>query len=248
MSCRPTLEEYFLAGVASASARQTLPSRLPAGAPAGRTIVLGCGKAAAAMAAVAAEHLAGPLMGCVVTRHGHAGLGNAGPIEVIEAGHPVPDAASLAAGRRILELARSARAGDRVIFLVSGGGSSLLCQPLPGLALETKAAMTRHLVRSGIAIAEINLVRHHLSQVKGGRLAAAAAAAADDMHTFLISDVVGDDPAAIASAPSIACAFEPEAALAILAASGWTVEPELAAGIRGAGAVLAPAHPVTVIA
>ena len=158
------------------------------------------------------------------------------------------NAASLAAGQRIRALAASARPGDRVIFLISGGGSALLCDPIPGLSLEDKARITRHLVGSGVAIGEINLVRRHLSQVKGGRLAAWAAAAADDMHSFLISDVVGDAPAAIASGPSIASRFEPEAALEILARSGWEITPALATAMRGAVAGQAPPHPVKMIA
>ncbi len=250
MSGRPMLEGYFRAGVAAASAWRCLPPLLPKGRPAGRTIVLGCGKAAAEMAAVVHRHGEGPVSGCVVTRHGHGTPHDTGAIAVIEAGHPVPDAASGEAGRRIRALAAEATAGDRVIFLISGGGSALLCDPLPGLSLEEKARITRHLVGSGIAIDRINLVRRHLSQVKGGRLAAAAAAAAaaDDMHTFMISDVVGDDPAAVASGPSIAGPFMPETVLDILARSGWPTAPALAAAIRGAIPVPARAHPVHVVA
>ena len=146
---RELLTGYFLAGIAAAGARRTLPARLPQGAPAGKTIILGCGKAAAEMADVAADHLAGPFGGCVVTRHGH-GVGRSLPgIEVIEARHPVPDSQSLEAGERLLELAASAGPEDRVIFLISGGGSSLLCAPATGIALDEKQAMTDYLVRSG---------------------------------------------------------------------------------------------------
>lgn len=248
MALRDDLTGWFMAGVAAASAPMALASRLPRTPPAGRTLVLGCGKAAAAMAETAAATLAGPVTGCVVTRHGHGARGDTGGIRVIEASHPVPDLASLAAGSDIRALAATARPGDRVIFLISGGGSALLCEPIPGLDLAQKAAITRHLVRSGVAIADINRVRRHLSLVKGGGLAAAAAAAADDMHSFIISDVVGDDPAAIASGPSIPCPWEPEAALAILAASGWPVDAALAAAVRARAPQLAPAHPVHVIA
>jgi len=248
MPSRQALESYFHAGVAAASAWHGLPAALPKGEPSGHTLVLGCGKAAAEMAAVAHAHLAGPVSGCVVTRYGHGTKADTGNIAVIEASHPLPDAASLAAGQRIRELAASARADDRVIFLISGGGSALLCDPIPGLSLEVKAQITRHLVGSGAAIGEINLVRRHLSQVKGGRLAAWASAAADDMHSFLISDVVGDDPVAIASGPTITSHFEPEAALEILARSGWQTTPALAAAIRAASVVAAPSHQVKVIA
>ena len=245
---REQLTQYFLAGVEAASAAESLPGVLPRGDAAGRTIVLGCGKAAAAMAEVAAAHLAGDVVGCVVTRYGHGQRALTGQIDVIEASHPVPDAASLAAGQRIRQLAQSARAGDRVIFLVSGGGSALLCDPVDGVSLDEKARITKHLVRSGVAIAAINLVRRHLSRVKGGRLAAAAFAAAKDMHSFLISDVVADCPSAIASGPSIGSAFEPDKALEILSGSGWDVSPDLATSLRAPGAAEAPEHPVHIIA
>ncbi len=245
---REELTSYFLKGVRAASAAVALAPRLPKGQPKGRTIVLGSGKAAGAMAEVAAANLSGEVLGIVVTRHGHGPQGSTGGIEVIEASHPVPDHTSLIAGQRIRELARSATADDRVIFLISGGGSALLCCPVDGISLTEKAAITDHLVKSGMAIGDINLVRRHLSQVKGGRLAAAASAAARDMHSFLISDVVGDDPRSIASGPTIVCAFEPERALTILADSGWAVTPELAETIKRAVGKDAPVHPVQIIA
>jgi hydroxypyruvate reductase len=249
MMLHEELLAIFKAGVAAAAAPAALPGVLPKGVPvSGRTIVLGCGKAAAAMAEVAAAELEGAITGCVVTRFGHGALGTTGGIEVIEASHPVPDAASLAAGRRIRECAATACAGDRVIFLISGGGSSLLVDPIPGLTLATKARINDHLVKSGAAITDINCVRRHLSQVKGGRLAAAATAAAGDMHSFVISDVVGDDPAVVASGPSIASPFEPKRALAILEQSGWPVDEALAGMICAAAPPPVPPHPVHVIA
>lgn len=248
MLLRDELFAIFKAGVDAASAAAAMTAQLPVTPPHGRTIVLGCGKAAGAMAEVAAAHLPGAVTGCVVTRFGHGARWPTGAIEVIEASHPVPDAASLAAGRRIRDLAATARAGDRVVFLISGGGSSLLVDPIPGLTLETKAAINAHLVKSGVPIADINCVRRHLSQVKGGRLAAAAAAAAGDMHTYVISDVVGDDPAVVASGPSIASPFEAERALSILAQSGLPVDEDLAAMIRAAAPPPVPLHPVHIIA
>ena len=240
------LIDFFRAGIAAAHPATVLPGHLPRDAPAGRTLVLGCGKAAGAMAEVAAATLAGPVSGCVVTRHGHGARGPTGAIDVIEASHPIPDARALAAGQRIRRLAESVAAGDRVIFLVSGGGSALLCDPIAGVTLAQKAAITDHLVRSGAPITAINLVRRHLSRVKGGRLAAAARAG--DLHSFLISDVVGDDPAAIASGPTIAAPHDPAAALAVLAASGWRLDPALAAAMHAVPAPLVPDHPVQIVA
>lgn len=248
MLLRDELFAIFKSGVDAASAPAALTARLPVVTPGGRTLVLGCGKAAGAMAEVAAAHLPGEVTGCVVTRFGHGARGPTGGIAVIEASHPVPDAASLAAGRRIRDLAATAKAGDRVVFLISGGGSSLLVDPIPGLTLPAKAAINNHLVKSGVPITDINCVRRHLSQVKGGRLAAAAAAASGDMHTYVISDVVGDDPAVVASGPSIASPFEPDRALAILSDSGWTVDEGLAAMIHAAAPPPVPPHPVHVIA
>lgn len=247
MGQRAFLNHLFDTAIAAVSAQTTLAPLLPRGTAKGRTFVLGCGKAAAAMAEVAAAGLEGDVTGCVVTRYGHGAQGDTGCIEVIEASHPVPDEASRMAGRRIRELAASAGPDDRVVFLISGGGSALLCDPIAGLTLERKAQITRHLVRSGAPIGGINLVRRHLSGVKGGRLAAAAAGAGE-MYSFLVSDVAGDDPAAIASGPSIAAPFAPEKALTVLAGSGWKVDAELAELVRNEAHGSAPAHPVHMIA
>jgi hydroxypyruvate reductase len=243
---REQLTRYFLEGVAAARAAAALPGALPQDAASGRTIVLGCGKAAADMAMVASCHLKGDVSGCVVTRYGHLSVEPSGRIEVIEASHPVPDARSREAGRKIRALAESAASGDRVIFLISGGGSSLLCDPVDGVTLEEKAELTRHLVRSGAPVEDINLVRSHLSKVKGGRLAAAARKA--ELFTFVISDVAGDDSARVASGPSISSSFEPERAIEILVHSGWPVSAQLVAAIRGASDVSAPLHPVHIVA
>lgn len=247
MSHHAFLSGLFHEAVKAASAETVLPPFLPKGPADGRTIVLGCGKAAAAMAEVAADRLEGDVIGCVVTRYGHGARADTRGIEVIEASHPVPDEASRNAGCRIRELAESATAKDRVVFLISGGGSALLCDPIPGLLLSEKAKITSHLVKSGVPIGQINLVRRHLSQVKGGRLAAVASGAGE-MFSLLISDVAGDDPAAIASGPTIATPFDPEAALAVLAGSGWDVDPELVAKMRAARPGNTPDHPVHVVA
>ncbi|MEY4238351.1 MAG: hypothetical protein RL339_952, partial [Pseudomonadota bacterium] len=221
MSNRQLLTDYFLHGVAAASPRLTLPAVLPSDAPRGRTIVLGCGKAAAEMALVASECLAGPVSGCVVTRHGHNVAIPPAGIEIIEARHPVPDDLSLKTGEHLLALAAEAGPDDRVIFLISGGGSSLLCAPAPGIGFDQKQAIGDWLVRSGAGIEQINLVRRHLSRIKGGRLAAVTGARGAELLTYVISDVAGDDPALIASGPSIGASFDPAAAIAILRQSGW---------------------------
>lgn len=248
MSNRQLLTDYFRHGVAAASPRLTLPGVLPADAPRGRTLVLGCGKAAAEMALVASECLAGPVSGCVVTRHGHHVATPPAAIEIIEARHPVPDDLSLRAGARMLDLAATAGPDDRVIFLISGGGSSLLCAPAPGIDFEQKQAIGDWLVRSGAGIEQINLVRRHLSRIKGGRLAAVAGARGAELLTCVISDVAGDDPALVASGPSIGAAFEPEAAIAILRQAGWNVSCELVAAIKANPPPEVPTHLVHTLA
>jgi len=141
----------------------------------------------------------GAVEGLVVTRHGHAVACNR--IEIVEASHPVPDPAGEAAARRILAMAQGLGPDDQLVCLISGGGSALLALPAPGLSLADKQAVTRALLKSGATIGEINAVRKHLSAIKGGRLAAAAAPA--QVFTLAISDVPGDDPAVIASGPTV---------------------------------------------
>jgi glycerate 2-kinase len=192
------LRSLFDAALAAADPRHALRGHLPDPVP-GRTLVVGAGKASAAMAAALEAAWPGPLEGLVVTRYGH-GV-RCARIEIVEAAHPVPDAAGEAAARRIRELARGLGAEDQLVFLASGGGSALLSLPAPGLTLADKQGVTRALLRSGATIAEINTVRKHLSAIKGGRLAAAAAPAR--LVTLAISDVPGDDPAVIASGPTV---------------------------------------------
>lgn len=206
------LRELFAAAVAAAKPERALPPHLPP-APRGRTVVVGAGKASAAMARVLEENWRGPLSGLVVTRYGHAVPCRR--IEIVEASHPVPDAEGRAAAQRILELVRECGADDLVIALISGGGSALLTLPSPGLTLEDLQAVNRALLRSGADIGEINTVRKHLSAIKGGRLALAAYPA--PVVTLIISDVPGDDPSMVASGPTVADATSFIDALAVLA-------------------------------
>ena len=199
VAARAFLRELFDVAVAAVAPAVCVPPHLPA-PPKGRTFVIGAGKAAAAMARVVEDRWQGAVTGIVVTRYGHGVPCRS--IEVIEAGHPLPDAAGTAAALRIRALADQAKAGDLVLCLLSGGGSALLALPAPGLALEHERVLTLALMRSGAAIAEINCVRKHLSDVKGGRLALACAPAR--VHTLAISDVPGDDSAVIASGPTVA--------------------------------------------
>ncbi|MGH7075831.1 MAG: glycerate kinase type-2 family protein [Stellaceae bacterium] len=195
---RSFLQSLLDAAIAAVTPAAVLPPHLPP-PPKGRTLVVGAGKAAAAMAATVEQHWRGPLSGLVVTRHGYGAPCRR--IEMVEARHPVPDTQGRDAARRILNLVQGLSADDLVLFLASGGGSALMALPAPGIALEDKQEVTRALLKSGATIAEINCVRKHLSAVKGGRLAAAAYPAA--VVTLAISDVAGDDPAVIASGPTV---------------------------------------------
>ncbi len=192
------LRSLFDAALRAADPAQALAQHLP-DPPKGRTLVIGAGKAAASMAKAVETVWEGPLEGLVVTRYGHAVPCER--IEVVEAAHPVPDAAGRQAAERILELAKGLGEDDLLLCLISGGGSALLSLPAPGLTLENKQAVNKALLRSGATIGEMNCVRKHLSAIKGGRLAAAAYPAR--VVSLLISDVPGDDPATIASGPTV---------------------------------------------
>jgi len=205
------LRQMFDAAVASAQPALCVPPQLPA-PPRGRLIVVGAGKASAAMARAVEENWSGPLSGLVVTRYGYAVPCQ--HIEIVEAAHPVPDAAGMRAARRMLELVGGLREDDLVLCLFSGGGSALLPLPAPGLNLDLKQSMNRALLASGATIREMNCVRRHLSAIKGGRLAAASHPAR--MLTLLISDVPGDRPIDIASGPTVADPTTCADALAIL--------------------------------
>lgn len=234
---RALLRGLFDAAVARALPSRVIGGQLPAPPdPArGRTLVLGAGKAGGAMAAAvdALWPADTPLSGLVITRDGHVPPGLAarpGRIEVVEAAHPVPDAAGLAATARLMALTQGLSAHDLVLCLISGGGSALLTQPAPGLTLADKQALNKALLNSGAAIDEMNTVRKHLSAVKGGRLAALCAPAR--VVTLLISDVPGDDPAVIASGPTVPDASTCADALAILDRYGIAVPAAARAGLE----------------
>jgi glycerate 2-kinase len=219
-AARELLRALFDAALAAADPARAIPSHLPRPVP-GRTVVVGAGKASAAMARAFEKGWSGPLEGLVVTRRGHAVP--CAHITIVEASHPVPDQAGERAARDILDLARGLGADDQLVCLASGGGSALLALPAPGLTLADKQAVTRALLGSGATIGEINTVRKHLSAIKGGRLAAAAAPAR--VVTLAISDVPGDDPAVIASGPTVPDPTSFEDARAVLAKYG-IAEPQ----------------------
>ena len=201
---RTLLRELFDAAVAAADPAHCLPAWLPDPPdPArGRTVIVGAGKAAAAMARTVEDHWRGDpskLSGIVVTRYGH-GLPTR-TIEVVEASHPAPDAAGQRAAARLLAAVGGLTADDLVLVLLSGGGSALLAAPMAGITLDEKRGVTRALLACGAGIGEINCVRKHLSALKGGRLALAAAPAR--IVTLAISDVPGDDLSTIASGPTV---------------------------------------------
>ncbi|MCE1239051.1 MAG: glycerate kinase [Azonexaceae bacterium] len=233
---RRLLRQLFDAALAAADPARCVPPALaglePPG-PGGRLIVIGAGKASAAMARAVERHWPGPLTGLVVTRYGHGVPCER--IEIVEAAHPVPDAAGEAAAGRMLGLLHGLlhglTAADRVLALVSGGGSALLAAPAAGVTLAQKRALTSALLASGASIAGINCVRKHLSAIKGGRLAAAAWPA--PVLTLAISDVPGDDPAVIASGPTVGDPGTAADALAVLDAYRIAVDPALRERLAG---------------
>lgn len=217
---RELLGRMFGAAVEAAQPSHRIPPCLPA-PPKGRTVVIGAGKASAAMAQALERHWAAPLTGLVVTRYGYALPCER--IRIVEAAHPVPDAAGLDAARRMLQLVAGLGPDDLVICLVSGGGSALLPLPGEGVTLEEEQAINRALLACGAGIAEMNCVRRHLSGIKGGRLAAACYPAR--VVNLLISDVPGDDPIDIASGPTVADPSTCADALAIVQRYGLVLPP-----------------------
>ncbi|SPK74183.1 putative hydroxypyruvate reductase [Cupriavidus taiwanensis] len=228
---RALLRDLFDTAVAAVSASHCLPPHLPS-PPKGRTVVIGAGKAAAAMAQAVEANWQGELSGLVVTRYGHGA--DCKRIEVVEAAHPVPDEAGARAAQRMVELVHGLSADDLVLCLISGGGSALLAAPAPGLTLADKQAVNKALLRSGASIGEMNCVRKHLSALKGGRLALHCAPAR--VETLLISDIPGDDPTLIASGPTLPDATTCADALAVIAKYGIEVPANVRAHLEsGAG-------------
>lgn len=236
---RALLQAMFQAAIEAAQPSHCIPPHLPP-APRGRLIVIGAGKASAAMAQAVEQHWPGPLSGLVVTRYGYAVPCER--IEIVEASHPVPDAAGMQAAQRMLDLVGNLQADDTVLCLISGGGSSLLALPLDGISLEDKQALNRALLASGATIGEMNCVRRHLSAIKGGRLAAACHPA--QVITLAISDVPGDKLGDIASGPTVGDATTCDDALAIVRRYGMDLPDSLRAVLEsGRGESVKPDDP-----
>lgn len=221
---RETLSTLFQAAYRTAHPAVCLPPYLPAVPEGGRIIIIGAGKGSAAMAVAAEEHYiatgeAGKISGLISTRHGF-GLPTR-IIEILEAGHPVPDANSIVGAERAIALAKSAGPNDLVLCLLSGGASAIWAAPVAGVSFEAKQALTKQLLKSGAPISEMNCVRKHLSEVKGGKLAAAVYPAR--LLTLAISDVPGDNPDEIGSGPTVADRSTLADARAVLAK--WNIEP-----------------------
>ena len=237
---RALLRGLFDAAVAAAMPDARIRAHLPA-KPKGRTVVVGAGKGAAQLARALEAAWDGPLSGVVVTRYGYAVPCER--IEVLEAAHPEPDAAGLAASRRLLDAVAGLTADDLVIALISGGGSALLPAPPDGLTLADEIAVNRALLASGAPISEMNVLRKHLSRIKGGRLAAAAAPAR--VVSLIVSDIPGDIPALVASGPTVPDASTPAMARAVVETWGLDLPPAVLAHIATAGsAAPVPDDPV----
>jgi len=238
-TARRLLVSLFDAAVNAAQPAQCVPPHLPK-PPSGRTIVIGAGKASAAMAQAVERHWEGPLEGLVVTRYGYAVPCER--IAIVEAAHPVPDAAGQEAAARMLKLVQELNENDLVLCLISGGGSSLLSLPAPGITLEDKQALNKTLLASGATISEMNCIRRHVSAIKGGRLAAACYPA--KVLTLLISDVPGDDPIDIASGPTVSDPTTCDDALAIALRYGIALPANVERVLRsGEGETVKPGDP-----
>lgn len=228
------LRALFDRAVEVADPMQSLAAHLPP-KPVGRLIVIGAGKASARMAE-AVESAYGPCKGLVITRYGYARPCKG--IEIVEAAHPVPDAAGEAATKRMLDLLDGCGEGDTVLALISGGGSALLTAPVDGITLAEKQALTDDLLASGAPIGDINGIRKQISAVKGGKLAAAAYPA--QMLALMISDVPGDNPGDIASGPTVGDPGDAARAIALLKQWGVTPSDSIARFLESGGAPLAP--------
>ncbi|MBZ7925366.1 glycerate kinase [Ensifer adhaerens] len=230
---RSFLETLFTSAVAAADPERVIAANLPE-RPKGRTVVVGAGKGAAQMAAAFERHWDGPLSGVVVTRYGYAAPCK--KIEVLEASHPLPDENGLQAAKRLLAEVSGLTEDDLVVALVCGGGSALLPAPPSGLTLEDEIAVNRALLASGAPISAMNAVRKHVSLIKGGRLAAAAYPA--KVVSLIVSDIPGDDPALVASGPTLPDVSNREDALTLVerydlqlpaTVMAWLKNPESAA-------------------
>lgn len=228
---RQLLTDLFHAAVAAADPQRVIPAHLPP-RPKGRTIVIGAGKGSAQMAAAFEKAWDGPLEGAVVTRYGFGA-----PCEriwVMEAGHPVPDRAGLAAARRLTSLVENLTADDLVVALISGGGSALLPAPPAGLRLEDEIAVNEALLASGAPIAAMNTARKQVSTIKGGRLAARAHPAR--VVSLILSDIPGDDPALVASGPTVPDASTPLDALRVIETYGLRLPESVVRHLRSGDA------------
>jgi hydroxypyruvate reductase len=228
---RTFLESLFAEAVAVADPMRVVAAHLPA-RPEGRLLIIGAGKASARMAEAVEAHY-GPCEGLVITRYGYERPTQG--IEIAQASHPVPDAAGVAATQRLIDLTAGLTPDDLVIALISGGGSALLCAPNHGLTLDDKMDVNRALLASGAPIDEMNIVRKHLSRVKGGQLAAACYPA--KLVTLLISDVPGDDPRHIASGPTVGEESTAQDAIDILDQRGIPLPPHIRRSIADASSV-----------
>lgn len=231
------LRRLFDEAVRAADPMRSLAAHLPP-RPEGRAVVVGAGKASARMAE-AVEAVWGPCEGLVITRYGYARPCEG--VEIVEAAHPVPDEAGRAATERMLSLLKGLGEGDTVLALISGGASSLLVQPAGDMTLEDKRAVNAALLASGAPIGHMNLIRKHLSRVKGGQLAAAAHPAR--MLALMISDVPGDDPAMIGSGPTVGEAGTAAQARALVARYGIELPATAQAVLEGASGVIPPGDP-----
>ncbi len=231
------LSHLFNTAVAAADPMKVTAQFLPL-RPAGRLLVIGAGKASARMAEAVEAHY-GPCEGFVITRYGY-GRPTKG-IRIVEAAHPVPDAAGEAATRELVDLVSELSPDDTVLCLISGGGSALLCAPVDGLTLEDKMDVNSALLASGAPIGEMNVIRKHLSKVKGGKLAAACHPAR--LINLLISDVPGDDPALIASGPTVGDTTTAEDARRILETRSIVLSDKTQQALASAPPVVTPDDP-----
>ncbi|HVY50373.1 MAG TPA: glycerate kinase [Devosia sp.] len=227
---RELLEDLYRTAVTAADPARAIAAHLPP-RPKGRTVVVGAGKASAQMAAAFEQLWDAPLSGLVVTRYGYGAPTRT--IEVVEAAHPVPDEAGFLAARRIMGKVHGLGPDDLVVALISGGGSALLPAPGPGMSFEDEQETTRALLASGVPISVMNLVRNELSGIKGGRLAALAAPAR--VATLVVSDVPGDDPALVASGPTVPIAGSRAEVRHLVALHGLKLPPSAMALLGGSG-------------